>query len=181
MALTPNLSTVIVGGQYVDVTGSPVAGQVRFTPRPIIIDAAADQIIIPRTVTVDLDANGEFTVVLPVTDDPDVSPIDWTYRVEEAFPGGRLFDIQLPEGSPTINLADVSPAVPSTGDEASLYVLLSVFNDLADRVTVIEGVTTVVQGIASDVASAVTASQVAAGAALDAERRILHPFVTIGI
>lgn len=181
MALTPNLTTVTVGGQYVDVSGAPVAGQVKFTPRPIVIDAQADQIIIPRTVTVDLDANGEFTVVLPVTDDSSVSPINWTYRVEEAFTGGRTYDIQLPSGSPTIDLADVSPAVPSGGDEASTYVLLSVFNSLEARVDTIETVTSVVQDIAGDVADAVTASQDAATAAEAAEAKILHPFVFLGI
>lgn len=181
MALTPNLTTVTVGGQFVDVSGAPIAGQVKFTPRTILTDAAEDQIIIPRTITVDLDANGEFTVVLPATDDPDLAPTGFTYRVEEAFSGGRTYDIALDSSPATQNLADKVPAVPSTGSEASTYVLLSVFNALEARVDTIETVTSVVQGIASDVADAVAAADAAELSAVEAEAKILHPFIFLGI
>ena len=181
MPLTPNLSTVTLGGQYVDVSGAAIAGQVKFTPRTIITDAAANQIVIPKTITVDLDANGAFTVVLPATNDNDVSPTNFTYRVEEAFSGGRVYDIALPASPATQNLADVAPAVPSGSSEASTYVLLATFGTLEARVTTIEGVTTVVQGAATQVATASAAAVTAAAAASSAEARILHPFVFLGI
>lgn len=181
MALTPNLSTVTVGGQFVDVSGAAIAGQVKFTPRTILTDSAANQIIVPKTITVDLDANGAFTTVLPATDDPDVVPTGFTYRVEEAFTGGRTYDIALTANPSTQNLADLVPAVPSGSTEATTYVLLSVFNTLEGRVTTIETVTTVVQGASAQVATAVTAATTAAAAASSAEARILHPFVFLGI
>jgi hypothetical protein len=179
--LTPNLSTVTVGGQYVDVAGAPVAGQIKFTPRAILVDTAADQVIVNRTITVDLDVNGEFTVVLPVTDDVDISPVDFTYRVEEAFSGGRSYDITLPSSPALQNLADKVPAVPAGGSEVATYVLLSVFNDLEVRVDTIETVTSVVQGIASQVAAAVAAAEDAAEAAQDAAASNPNPFLLLGV
>lgn len=181
MALTANLSTVTVGGQYVDVAGNPIAGQIKFTPRAILVDTSGDQVIVNRTITVDLDANGEFTVVLPVTDDTDISPVDFTYRVEEAFSGGRTYDITLPSTPSTQNLADKVPAAPAGGAEEATYVLLSVFDALEARVTTIETVTSAVQTVASQVTAAVTAAQAAQQAAEDAEATILHPFLTMGI
>jgi len=181
MALTANLSTVTVGGQYVDVAGNPIAGQIKFTPRAILVDTSGDQVIVNRTVTVDLDANGEFTVVLPVTDDTDISPVDFTYRVEEAFSGGRVYDITLPSTPSLQNLADKVPAAPAGGEEEATYVLLSVFDALEARVDTIETVTDTVQTVAGEVTDAVTAAQAAQQAAEDAEATILHPFLTLGI
>jgi hypothetical protein len=181
MALTPNLSTVTVGGQYVDVAGNPIAGQIKFTPRAILVDTSGDQVIVNRTITVDLDANGEFTVVLPVTDDADISPVDFTYRVEEAFSGGRVYDITLPSSPATQNLADKVPAAPAGGEEEATYVLLSTFDLLEARVDTIETVTSVVQSVADQVADAVTAAEAAQAAAEASEARNLHPFLTLGI
>lgn len=181
MPLTPNLTTVTVGGQFVDVSGAAIAGQVKFTPRAILADPAADQVIVPRTVTVDLDANGSFTVVLPVTDDTSLSPVNWTYKVEEAFTGGRTYDIVVPSTPALQNLADMAPAVASGSTEANTYVLLATFSSLESRVTTIEGVTTVVQGAATQVSTAATAATTAAAAASAAEARILHPFIFLGI
>lgn len=181
MALTPNLSTVTVGGQYVDVAGNPIAGQVKFTPRAILVDTTGDQIIVNRTITVDLDANGEFTVVLPVTDDTDISPVDFTYRVEEAFTGGRTYDITLPSTPSLQNLADKVPAAPAGGAEVATYVLLAVFDALVTRVDTIETVTSVVQTAAGAVSAAVTAAQNAELAARASEARNVHPFLTVGI
>lgn len=181
MALTPNLSTVTVGGQYVDVAGNPIAGQVRFTPRAVLIDGVADQVIIPRTVTVDLDATGTFTVVLPATDDNDLSPVNWTYSVEEAFSGGRTFDIQLAASPSSQNLADKVPVVSSTGDEVSTYVLLSVFNALEARVTTVETVTSTVETLADTINTAAAGVAAAQLAAETAEAKILNPFLAIGV
>lgn len=181
MPLTPNLTTVTVGGQFVDVSGAPIAGQVKFTPRTILTDPTANQIIIPKTVTVDLDANGSFTVVLPATDDTSVSPTGFTYRVEEAFSGGRTYDITLPSTPATQNLADMAPAVPSGSNEANTYVLLATFGTLESRVATIESVTSVVQTASAQVASAATSASTAAAAASAAEAKILHPFIFLGI
>lgn len=181
MALTPNLSTVTVGGQYVDVAGNPIAGQVKFTPRAVLVDGVANQIVIPNTVTVDLDATGTFTVVLPATDDASLSPVNFTYRVEESFSGGRTYDIQLAATPSSQNLADKVPVVSSTGTEVSTYVLLSVFNALVARVDTIETVTSTVQGAVVAINTAASQAAAAQSAAQSAEAKVLNPFVFLGV
>jgi hypothetical protein len=179
--LTPNLSTVTLGGQYVDVAGNPIAGQVKFTPRAVLVDGVANQIVIPNTITVDLDATGTFTAVLPATNDASLSPVNFTYRVEEAFSGGRVYDIQLAASPANQNLADKVPVVLSTGDEVSLYVLLSVFNALVVRVDTIENVTDTVSSLITSINTATAQTAAAQAAAEAAEAKVLNPFVFLGV
>lgn len=113
MALPGNLSTVTVTGKYLNFQGSPIRGQVRFTlSNGPLVDASADTIIVPTTVTANLDENGAFSVVLPATDDPDVYPEVVSYTVTEAFAGGRTYSLSLPAAVPTVDLTSVAP-VPS--------------------------------------------------------------------
>jgi hypothetical protein len=139
LALTPNLTVVPVTATYVDVEGNAIAGQVRFTPRAIITDAAYGQIIISNTITATLNSSGTFTVYLPATDDPDVSPTGWTYQVVEAFTNGRTFDMAVPKDTVgSLNLATVVPAAANSGT-ASLYVSLGQYAGVESRITVVEG------------------------------------------
>lgn len=188
MALTPNLSTVTVSGTYVDLQGTAIAGQVKFTPRSVLIDSAFDQIIIPNTITVTLDANGSFSVALPATDDPDITPTGFTYRVEESFSGGRQYDISIPRLSAgsAINLADVTPAVEDSG-VALQYVTLLQYNQLSTQLNSIETVTngaltatTTLSNSAASAASAATAANIAATAAQESAT-FIHPFLVMGV
>lgn len=139
MPLTPNLTTITVEGEYVDVTGAAISGQVRFTPRATLKDSAADQVIINRAITVTLDSNGSFSVVLPATDDTSVIPTNFTYFVEELFSGGATYDITIPSGTAggVLNLADIAPAISSTGSGSS-YVTTSQYNALVARLVAVE-------------------------------------------
>jgi hypothetical protein len=148
MALPVNLSTVTVTGRYIDVLGNPISGQVKFTPRAVLTDTVADTILINSTVTATLNNLGEFSVVLVATDDTDALPVDFTYRVEEAFIGGRTYDITLPSSPSTVDLADKLPAVISTG-EGSLFVTVGQYNALDARVTTLEGAIVVLQNQAN--------------------------------
>lgn len=96
MALPVNITTITVTGQYIDFSGNPIAGQVKFYTSQMLIDAAADRIIVPSTITANLDATGAFSVVVPTTNDADVSPLNFTYTYEEAFIGGSTYTIALP-------------------------------------------------------------------------------------
>lgn len=95
MALPVNITTINVTGTYLDFAGQPIAGQVKFYTSQVLIDSAADRIIIPSTITADL-VNGSFSVTIPTTNDVDVNPLNFTYRYEEAFVGGSSFTISLP-------------------------------------------------------------------------------------
>ena len=139
MPITPNLTIVPVGTTYVDVEGNPIAGQVKFTPRTIVTDAVAGQIIINNTITATLDNTGSFVVYLPATDDPDVVPTGFTYLVEEAFTNGRSYDIEVPASTVgTLNLATLVPTTANAG-VASLYTSLAQYFNIEGRVTTIEG------------------------------------------
>lgn len=126
-------------GTYIDIAGNPIAGQVKFTPRAVIKDTTLNYILINSTITVTLDANGSFSKSLIVTDDADASPTGFTYYVEEAFVGGRSFDMLLPSSTAggTLDLADVSPAVANSGS-AALYVTATQYNSIDARLTLVE-------------------------------------------
>ena len=95
MALPLNISQITLTGTYINFEGTAIDGQVKIYPSQVLIDSAADRIIVPRVITTDLVA-GSFSVTVPITNDPDVSPIDYYYLFEEAFEGGRTYIISLP-------------------------------------------------------------------------------------
>lgn len=122
MPLPGNYSTRTVTGTILDLhSGNPAAGTVTFTPsltNTFIQDAGADTTIAPTPTRVMLDANGQFSVVLGTTDDPDINPTGWTYQVEIVTGGTEtqrtVYSISLPAGGSPINLADISPTVTVT-------------------------------------------------------------------
>jgi hypothetical protein len=144
MAIPGNLSLVTVTGTYIDISGVPIAGQVKFTPRAVLRNVTSNVILVNSTIVVTLDSNGSFSQQLVATDDPDASPVDFTYFVEEAFVGGRSFDILLPAATATVDLADVSPAVANDGTGA-LYIDAAQFNSYSSRLGVVEGKATAVE------------------------------------
>lgn len=135
-----NLNTLTVTGTYVDLDGQPVAGTVTFMPSAVLQDPAANQIILPKLITVTLDVNGSFTVQLPATDDPDITP-SFTYTVTEQVPGGRTYTFALPINTPggVLDLADISAEAPPP-DAAEMYALITTMNDLENRVFTAEPV-----------------------------------------
>lgn len=116
MALPASLSTCIVTGTYVDLLGNPVSGSINFTPQTILKETTANVIIIPVVIQKTFDANGSFTVTLPVSNDTDVAPQPFIYTVEENFTSGRIFQLSLPlsVAGTTQNLADLLPAILTT-------------------------------------------------------------------
>jgi hypothetical protein len=187
MPLTPNLSTVTVSGTYVDVQGNAIAGQVKFTPRSILTDASYDQIIIPITQTVTLNASGSFSITLPVTDDPDILPTGFTYLVEESFSGGRTYDISIPVTLGNVNLADVVPALPATG-AGSQYVLLSSYATLNTQVQGMVATTNTATSVTTSLQTAITNASTAATQATNTSNTateylnaLIHPFLLMGV
>jgi hypothetical protein len=138
MALGAAITTVAVAGNFVDYTGAAISGQVKFTLSDLIQNGTDNQMIVPSTKSVTLDANGSFSTTLPATNDPDLVPIPYTITVEEAFPKGRTYTISLPYTTAgTLNLADISPAIT-----AETYVGLvsdSLFGVLTANIDVLDG------------------------------------------
>lgn len=138
MALPLNLSTITVTGKYVNFLGTPIAGQVKFITSVMLINADADTHIVPTSVTATLDANGEFSVVLPISDDPDIDPALFTYTVEEAFSGGRTYLVTLLGSlTPSVDITDLRPldTVATLFEDA---IARGIWNTLEPRVEDIE-------------------------------------------
>jgi hypothetical protein len=107
MALPGNITLITLTGEYLDFQGVPILGQVKIYPSQVLIDSAADRIIIPSVITTDL-VNGAFSIQVPVTNDPDVSPLNYNYLFEESFEGGRTYLIQLPSSlGASVDISDL--------------------------------------------------------------------------
>ena len=179
MALTVDLETVTVTGTYVDLQGNAISGSVTFTPQTIIKDTDQNQIIINNVISVTLDANGSFSVVLPVTDDSDVVPQPFSYEVEEVFSGGRSFVITLPGGGAAVDIADLSPAVSAA--EAAAYVTSSQYNIINTRLTTANTAYTQVTAIQDNIEVAAAGATSAATAATNALRTGVSQFLLMGV
>lgn len=107
MALPANITLITLTGQYLDFQGEAIDGQVKIYPSQVLIDSAADRIIIPTVITTDL-VNGSFSVAVPITNDADVSPQNFTYLYEESFEGGRTYRISLPSSlGSSVDISDL--------------------------------------------------------------------------
>ncbi|MFJ4356902.1 polysaccharide deacetylase family protein [Streptomyces massasporeus] len=118
MALPSGLSMVTVTGTYKHPDGTPYSGRIVFQPEPGTLTSAAHDTLIVGDAEVVLDNNGSFTVSLLATDDPDVTPVGWTYRVTERWydAPGRSYPLSLPAATPSVDLADVAPTAPAEGE-----------------------------------------------------------------
>jgi hypothetical protein len=115
MALPADFQTGTVTGKFVDLTGDPVQGFLLFTPVVgRLVSPATDTIVIGETISADIDEDGELSVTLPATDDPDIEPTDFSYRVVEQFTGGSTYYIEVPAGG-TLDLSDVTISDPGSG------------------------------------------------------------------
>lgn len=178
MPLTALLETCTLTGTFVDVNGNAVSGSIRFTPQSIEIDTTNNQVIINKAITKTL-VNGAFSLVLPVTNDADVAPIPFAYKVEELFTGGRTYYIVLPSGTGTVNLADLSAAVDSV--TAVNYVTQTQYSTLNSSYGTAGGVWTSLDN-APETANTATANATSAANVLsDIQKKVLSPFLLMGL
>lgn len=113
MALPNNITTITLTGEYIDFTGTPVAGQVRITMPKVLVNANANRILIPSFVTAVLDTDGAFSLTVPISNDPDLDVFDnandiFAYTFEESFIGGSTYNITLLEHlGPSVDISDL--------------------------------------------------------------------------
>jgi hypothetical protein len=118
-----------VGAQTITLTGTfpaPVAGTARagrvaLTPSATLVDAT-QKAIYSGGGSITLDADGELSVVLLCTDDTDVQPAGWRWRVDEQPSGGprRTYWIDLPSTlGPTVDLSTLAPVSEPDGSGTS--------------------------------------------------------------
>lgn len=110
--------TITVTGTFpVPVAGTARAGQVVFTPSAVLVDST-QHAIYSGGGPVDLDASGHFSTTLLCTDDTDVQPTGWRWRVDEQPTGGqrRTYWIALPSTlGATVDLSQLAPVSAPDG------------------------------------------------------------------
>lgn len=144
MALPGNITTKTVTGTFFDLATVDVAiGSVTFTPSFAagvwLLDPGATSVIVPSPVTVQFDTSGNFSTTLMCTNDPDASPINWTWHAK--LVSGNLtteFDFTLPTSATSpVDLSQVMQvptiAVPPGNFAKSVN---GIFPDAAGNITV---------------------------------------------
>lgn len=131
MALPSNYTTVPVFGDYITLDGAPLTGddaKLTFEITPILTDVTSTPkvTIIPRPIVAVLNGSGHFSINLPSTDDPDILPGPFVYKVTEGWQGGESFYMEIPllaleNDPPGIDMATVTRGVV-TDPEISYYV-----------------------------------------------------------
>ena len=103
-------------GKFVDFNGDPIANAtIVLTPSVSSFTSQATNtvvIAVPRTITTD--SNGSINLFVPATDDPDIQPVGWTYKVEEKFGALRTYNIEALVGQ-VLDLSRVLPTPVSDG------------------------------------------------------------------
>lgn len=122
MPFPTGAQTITLTGTFpVPVAGTARAGRIVFTPSATLVDAT-QKAIYSGGGSVSLDASGAFSVALLCTDDTDVQPAGWRWRVDEQPSGGprRTYWIALPStlGS-TVDLSALSPVSEPDGSGTS--------------------------------------------------------------
>ena len=116
MALPQNFDTIELVGQYVDFLGNPPPttpepGRLDFEPTADMLKHIDSKLLIFKAVrSATLQADGAFTIRLPITNDPDIVPT-FMYSVRESIPGAakRTYTIEIPVTllPGPVNIADV--------------------------------------------------------------------------
>jgi hypothetical protein len=116
-------TTITVTGTFpVPVAGTARAGSVVFTPSAVLVDST-QKAIYSGAGTVTLDAAARFSTTLLCTDDTDVQPTGWRWRVDEQPTGGqrRTYYVDLPSTlGATVDLSQLSPVSAPDGSGQSL-------------------------------------------------------------
>lgn len=117
MPTPQGIKTVTIHGLFVepDLLGTPLVGQLTFTPNVPMVIFPNENTLMAGTETAVLDNNGSFVIDLPCTDTPGQNPNGWVYTVTEKLIGvaSRTYQILLPYTVAVVELADIMPT-PAT-------------------------------------------------------------------
>lgn len=82
MSLPSSVTLIPVHGKILNpVTGDGAAGYIDFALPSPLVDEAHHFIVGRGRYRAELDAEGEFNIELPATDDPDLTPRPWLYEI----------------------------------------------------------------------------------------------------
>ncbi len=139
------LNTIDVHGEILaPITNTPAVGTVTFRIVNELRDTVTNIVYAPATFTATLDVNGEFTITLPVTDNPDITPLDWAYwvYVDTDVWNPDPYYVQLPAAlGPVAEFADLIPITtdPCTPD-GTACAPLSILGEIAELTELVDAV-----------------------------------------
>lgn len=115
--LPPGWTIATVFGQYVRLDGTPNVGSIEFTSEQVLrVDdgtgTGAKVLVVPKRQVATLDAEGRFSIELPVADWDNLEYPGWAYHVSEQVSGGREIDIVLHAADSPLDLVDADIVVP---------------------------------------------------------------------
>lgn len=151
MPIPAGITPITVTGTYLAPDGEPLAGYVVFTPSINAADSTDNAIVPAVPYKVTLDEDGQLSVPLAATDDPQWNEPGWTYRVTEVITGDdgqphkTTYNIAVPTASAggALDLADALvvdlPGTPS-------QYLLKAGGTMTGDITLASGVKIVVGG-----------------------------------
>jgi hypothetical protein len=114
VAIPVDLTTITVTGTYTDAAGNALAGSVQFAAPVEVCDSTGHVVISTVPVTVSL-VSGAFSVVLPCSDNADLSPTSFAYNYTEqltALGYARTIPVALPHTLGTS--IDISQLIPAS-------------------------------------------------------------------
>lgn len=129
MPLPEDVSTCLVTGSYVGFDGEPALGEVHFYPTVSELRSASGVTILRSTEPlVAVLVNGELSISVPATDDPDLTPTGWGYKVVERFVNrtndpvysilAPAVGVDLPTALPAAPVSALAPFVRTINNEA---------------------------------------------------------------
>ena len=119
MSYGNDVVTRVVTGTYLTGRGIPARGRVTFTPTATVVDLN-NAVIIPGAIIATLNSSGAFSVTLPTTNNPNLSPDGWAYEVNVRLYGVKpqRFFVFIPSGNTaldlSVELSSASPVADST-------------------------------------------------------------------
>lgn len=151
------LVTVDLHGQILAPDGlTPAVGEVQFRSLTELRDTVDNIVYAPQLWTATLDLAGEFTITLPTTDNPDITPLNWTYQVWVATDvWTEQFYMPLPGPGPVVEFADLLPLVTTTPctPDGTLCAPVSVIGAIAALELQVDELAGQVAELADDVAA----------------------------
>jgi len=116
---------ITVQGRYVKLDGTPEKGSIQFTSSVFSLDSDTDTVMVPSTISATLDNTGSVSVALPATDDPDWTPVGWTYLFTAQFSKSFYsFEVVIPHNAPD-GILLISELVPAQNANSQLYATYS--------------------------------------------------------
>lgn len=116
MAWPSDYAQVLCKGGWFTPFNTPMKGYVTFEPTIEIYDVVGEKIIPPAISGIPL-VNGAFQVYLLATDEPNVTPKGWKYRVTVSTLGGGVFLLDVSKDAGVIDITNWKAAQSTTPDQ----------------------------------------------------------------